>query len=80
MQKRNQIKSPNEYQLQSIVKQLNQIRNEWDQSQIKAIHVRKHSTKFHIHRIRDEDLATYVKLLHKQSPKNAKQQSKILIK
>ena len=30
--------------------------------------------------IRDEDLATYVKMLHKQSPKNAKQQSKILIK
>jgi hypothetical protein len=30
--------------------------------------------------IRDEDLATYVKMLHKQSPKNAKQQTKILIK
>jgi hypothetical protein len=26
------------------------------------------------------DLATYIRMLHKQSPKNAKQQTKILIK
>ena len=53
--------------------------NEWDQSQIKAIHDRKHSTKFHIHGIRDEYLTRHVSLLLKKQSKNAKQQSKIQI-
>jgi hypothetical protein len=53
--------------------------NEWDQSQIKAIHVRKHSTKFHIHMVRDEHLTSHVSLLLKKQSKNAKQQSKMSI-
>ena len=63
-----------------LVKQWDQIRNEWDQSQIKAIHVRKPSTKFHIHMVRDEHFTSYVSLSLNQNPKNAKQQSKMSIK
>jgi hypothetical protein len=53
--------------------------NEWDQSQIEAKHVKKHSTKFHIHMVRNEHFTRYGSLLLKQNPKNAKQQSKIQI-
>ena len=54
--------------------------NEWDQSKNEAKHVRKHSTKFHIHMVRDEYLTRHVSLLLKKQSKNAKQQSKIQIK
>ena len=56
------------------------MRNEWDQSQSEAKHVKKHSTKFHLHMIRDEDFTRYVSELLKKNPKMTKQQSKMSIK
>ena len=56
------------------------MRNEWDQSQSEAKHVKKHSTKFHLHMIRDEDFTSYGSQSLKQGSQNGKQQTKIPIK
>ena len=47
-------------QLQMNAKQWKQIINEWDQIQDEVKHVKNHSTKFHLHMIRNENFTGHV--------------------
>ena len=60
MQKSTQTRSQMEHQLQANVKQWKQMINEWDQIQNEVKHVKKHSTKFHLHMIGNKNFTGHV--------------------
>ena len=80
MQKSIQTRSQSMCQLQANVKQWKQMINEWDRIQNEVKHVKNHSTKFHLHMIRNENFTRHVSRSLKKNPKMTKQQTKIPIK